>query len=55
MVAMCWNLYIWMLMESSLLNDYKELPTKVMENGNGINGKGSPDHSTRVVSILSNL
>lgn len=47
---MCWNLYIWMLVEANLVCDYKELPTQVAENG--VNGKASPEHSTRFVSAI---
>ncbi|XP_053375455.1 GPI ethanolamine phosphate transferase 1-like isoform X2 [Mercenaria mercenaria] len=52
MVVMCWHLYIWMLMEANLVNDYKELPTQIVENGNAVNGKGSPEHSTRFLESL---
>ncbi|KAL4223573.1 hypothetical protein ACF0H5_017043 [Mactra antiquata] len=41
-----------MLMETSLLNDYKELPTSSIENSNGINGKMNSDHTTRLFDSL---
>lgn len=49
LVVMCWNLYIWMLLEANLVNDYKELPSKITENGVG--GKESPEQSTFLESL----
>jgi len=39
-------------METSLSNDggYKELPTSVLENGNGVNGKPNGEFRHRFVS-----
>ena len=52
MVAMCWNLYLWMLVEARLATVYSELPTAV-DNGKVANGKTSPEHFNpgRIVSI----
>lgn len=52
MVVMLWHLYIWMVMEANLVNDYKELPTQSIENVNGVNGKASLEHSTRFFESL---
>ena len=42
-----------MLMEANIANDYKELPTKIVENGNMVNGKASPEHSMKFVSTVT--
>jgi len=56
MVAMCWNLYLWMLVEARLATVYSELPTAV-DNGKVANGKTSPEHFNpgRIVSIKPEL
>ncbi|WAR03747.1 hypothetical protein MAR_010305 [Mya arenaria] len=48
---MCWNLYIWMLVEARLATSYMELPTAA-DTSKAASSKATPDNPAKIVSKL---
>ncbi|KAH3894034.1 hypothetical protein DPMN_018191 [Dreissena polymorpha] len=53
MVFMCWNLYMWIVLETSLRVDYKEVVSVAMENGSLCDGKATPDQANSATKFVS--
>ncbi|XP_052799562.1 GPI ethanolamine phosphate transferase 1-like isoform X1 [Mya arenaria] len=51
MVIMCWNLYIWMLVEARLATSYMELPTAA-DTSKAASSKATPDNPAKILESV---
>lgn len=52
MVSICWNMYIWMVMEANYIQKKEESLTQLSCNNNSVNEKASPVYATRLLENL---